>query len=1433
MIQCRHLRFPLFCGLLLVQLWIAGPTAAATLFGIVSERSGGVLAAGAEQFLDAHPDHEITLRTTEQIGRLSDRELTALWRQADVVLLAAVFGDAVPRLQRLLTTVPPEGDLIAFNGDRRLTRLSRWQGTTLFAGLDPSAIDALHAHPPEGRSQKAHRARLASEHPRQAPWLRARAYWQGRGSRNAAALLAWLLKRHDTAIEPTPPTPQAAIRYYHEGRVLNAGQVDLAGNRPVVAILDHDTGDQAGRRNLLDALCRQLTERGLQCLAALARWGGASARALEGLRRTVAPAPLAAVISLQDFVVGGGDAREQAARALKTLDVPVLKGIRLTDRTAAEWRLSDSGLPRDSVHYRVAMPEVQGIGQPLVLAAATPPRVDPRTGLEVSGTAPLKAQVAHMAERAHRWNVLREKPAAEKRVAIVYYNHPPGRHNIGADNLDVAASLWEILHRMRDAGYTTGALPESPKALLERMQERGVNLPEDRAALREMAPKVQRLAASDYREWFETLPVPARRELTDGPLGYLHAALRQAVDAGKPELGRTLLQRTVGDLHHLLEGLDHPARDRATDLLEQLAAVYRGALTAEGGWKQAERLIQALRGTGIETLRGWGAPPGKVMVHEGRMLLPGLRFGNVFIGPQPPRGWETDEELLHANTTIPPTHQYLGFYHWLHDRFQADAVVHLGRHSTYEFLPRRSVGLAADDYPAIVAGDIPGIYPYIVDGVGEGIQAKRRGLAVIVDHLTPPLQSTPLYDDLLELRQLVESYEAASDRPDNPARVEAVTAIREAIDRLELREELVASMQAELEVRGIRFEQVDDAMLVHEVSHYLTRLQEQFMPRGLHVFGRDWEPEAVTMMLESMGEEANREALTGSPAAEREALLAALEGRYVHPGKGNDPVRTPEALPTGRNFHALDGGVLPTRVGYRLGARLAAEARRKNQSSPDGREAVVLWASDTVRDEGAMIGFALDMLGVQPVWNSRGIVKGLERVELEASRVRRDVIGTTSGLFRDLYPNLLEWIDRAVLLALDASSERIRRDYPALAPALDGALERLGDLSDPGNEPLSINRVAAHWVDDARRALEGGTGPADAGVRASLRLFGDAPGAYGAGVNRLVERSGAWKDRTEVGEAYLHRMGHAYGAGVQGVSAHKDLKRALAGVEHTYLGRASNLYGLIDNNDAFDYLGGLSLAVETLTGTAPSNHVIEHADPENPTMAPLEQALLSELRGRFLNPAWLKPLMDHDYAGARTMGSEFFEYLWGWQVTNPEIVRGWVWDEVKKVYMDDALDLGLDEFLEEGRNVHVKTNMLAVMLVAAQKGFWQPDQATLKELAKEFTRLVAEHGLPGSGHTSPDHPVMKFVGKRLDAQTRTRLQEVLAAARDPDPTTEEPVTTRMAEITPEQPSHRPQETRGDERQATPTPSAPLWPLAALAGLLLLGGLINGGRHART
>ncbi|MBR9885625.1 MAG: cobaltochelatase subunit CobN, partial [Oceanospirillales bacterium] len=1222
-------------------------------------------------------------------------------------------------------------------------------------------------------------------------------------------------------------------------------------------VLDHQTGDLPGNWALHQRLCQGI---GLQCVSVLAAWGDASEEAV-ALIGELAPSDAPwAILSIQDFVIGGGDSREAVSERLKDLNVPVFKGIRVDEYNAQTYALSVNGLPVDSVYYRVAMPELQGVSQPEVLALASEARVDALTGVRLTLSKPLDDAVSRQQRRIERWLKLRQLSNHEKRVAIVYYNHPPGRHNIGADNLNVPQSLWEILKSLQAEGYETGDLPESPEALLDLLQQRGVNLPEDRKALEQMAPLVAHVDSDDYRQWFATLPQTVQQEMVYGPLGYLHARVKpllsdnqaQPIDPAVHAELQSLVQRTLGDLRHALDGVRNKGRERALDLLDQLSTRYQSLLTDSllpkertEQWQDADQLVDALVGMWIEGLRGWGEAPGRTMVWQGQILIPGLQFGNVFVGPQPPRGWELNEELLHANMSFPPPHQYLAFYHYLRDQFKADALIHVGRHSTYEFLPRRSVGMAEDDYPSLMIGDLPSIYPYIVDGVGEGIQAKRRGKAVMIDHLTPPLAVTELYDDLLGLRQLIESAEAASDVT---TRRRAVEDLRQRIDQLNLRDELVASMDEELKVRGIGFDEVDDEFLLHEVGHYLTKLQESFMPLGLHTFGRNWSQEAIDTMLSSMADGGAikpqwRQALDDSPRAEMTSLINALNGGFVIPGKGNDPIKTPQALPTGRNFHALDASLLPTPLGYTLGAELAQKARDQAAHSDNAgkKEAVILWASDAVRDEGAMVAFGLDMLGVKPVWNSRGIFKDLELLPLDKHRPRRhDVLFTTSGLFRDLYGRQLEWVDQAVLLALSASGETIARDYPALVPALEGALSPLDGLATRGEESLEANRVAAHWVDEVRQLLRenGDQASADLGRRASLRVFGTAPGAYGAGVNRLVERSGSWDSRTQVGEAYIKRMGHAYGMGMTGLSAQDDFVRQLEQVGRSYLGRASHLYGLIDNNDAFDYLGGLNLAVETVTGKAPESFVIQHANAEQARLDPLAQALGTELRGRFLNPQWIKPLMEEGYSGARTLGSEFVEYLWGWQVTSPEIIQSWVWDEVKAVYLDDTLDLGVDEFLKEGHNQQVRSNIMAVMLVAAQKGFWQTDDATLDELARSFADNILQYGIPGSGHTHARHPVYDFVMPRLAPDTAEALKQVLAASRMPNQeaaTDDAPSHIREIQLDqPESAAVEPEQASPErsEQASSPAPIM-IWPLLVLALLLIIGGLLRGrlgGKH---
>jgi len=1343
----------------------------ATVVGVVSERSAAEMAAGAERFLAAHPDHKVVLRTPEQISRLDGKALQSLIRQADALLLAAVFGDQVGRLERVIRAQLADRDfpLLAINGDRALTRLSRLDDRMVLEGLDNTTLNDLMKAPEPGADVKAHRAGLRERFPRQVPWLEGRGLYQGRTPEHLDALLRWMLVQTGLDLSVPNLPPRALIRYYRNGEAMEQPANLNLQPGPVVTLLDLDSGDRPGDRALLDATCGALEDRGIQCFAILSRWGGASLEAVRTLDSAVGPATLSGIVSLQDFTIGGGEGRRQVTEELTRLDVPVIKGLRLASRTANQWQLSIDGIPSDKVHYKLAMPELQGVSQPMVLATAEPEVIDENTGVALTLTQPVADRVETVADRLKRWRALQSKPNADKRVAIIYYNHPPGRQNIGADNLDVPASLYEMLTWLKAQGYDTGPLPESPEALTDLIQERGVSLPDDPRALREMVGEVASMDSDTYRRYLETLPAVVQQEMAHGPMGYLHERLEQAHGMGEKDLATGLLNRGIRDLRHLIEHIQHPDRKKALTRLDEYEALWQRRLNEGGHRRELEAGRDALLSTGIPGLQGWGEAPGQSMVVNDRLIFPGLRFGNIYIGPQPPRGWEVDEELLHANMTFPPTHQYVGFYHWLRDHYQADALVYLGRHSTREFLPRRRAGLTGDDYPDLLGGDLPLIYPYIVDGVGEGIQAKRRALGVMISHLTPPLAATELYDEVLELRQLVETWESANE-PDSPTRERALVMLREKIQELDISEDLEQEIAGEmgLSVDEVSVDELSPDLLVHEAGHYVTDMQEHFMPLGLHVFGRDWDKDMVDTMLSSMAGEAEtpeatwRQNLEISPASERQSFLAALEGRFVPPGQGNDPLRTPAVLPTGRNFHALSDDLIPTRVAWSLATELTVETMADKGRKKDESDALVLWASDTVRDEGVMIAFGMKLLGIRPIWNSRGIVKGLERLPAGPDTdtpVRRNVVFTTSGLFRDLYESQLEWLDLASRYALAGAAKTIETKHPQLTEALEQALSELPEaMREPGNETLATNEVAARWVADTRVLLAAGASAQDAGAEAAYRVFGTAPGAYGAGVNRLATRSGAWQDRQQLGNAYRRRMGHVYGKGSQGEPAHQAFDRQLQGVGHTYLGRASHLYGLLDNDDGFDFQGGLSNAVEHLRGEPPQNQVLQYADPKNPRVDSLQRALQVELRARNLNPQWLAPLMEHGYAGARTMGSDFLDNLWGWQVTSPQVLRSSMWDEINDVYFQDRHDLGLDDFLAEGHNVHVKTHMQAIALLAVKRGYWEADVFTRKALARDFAGNIIDHGLPGSGHTRPGHPLMDWVAEQLEPQQREAFE---------------------------------------------------------------------------
>jgi cobaltochelatase CobN len=655
-----------------------------------------------------------------------------------------------------------------------------------------------------------------------------------------------------------------------------------------------------------------------------------------------------------------------------------------------------------------------------------------------------------------------------------------------------------------------------------------------------------------------------------------------------------------------------------------------------------------------------------------------------------------------------------------------------------------------------VIGETPALYLYTVDGVGEGLQAKRRGLSVIIDHLIPPLKTTEAYGAVLELQQLVEQYEA-QDVPERQAAI--ARNLREKIAQAHFTSDLGAEVLSH-----------GDDTLVHTVGHFLEEFKTTFLPYGLHTFARPWDPEKVEVLADSMSrmqadqEESRREEFRGlieaSFAAERNALLRALDGRYVDPGKGNDPIRTPEALPTGRNFFAIDASVMPTRISFELARRLVAEAIALRDPMPEKLSAI-LWAVETVRDEGTTVSFVLQMLGIRPEWDTRGLVKDLHAVPLEElGRPRIDVVVTTSGLFRDLFGRLLMLLDKAFRVTLAASYHTIVREHPDLARELQQVLAVLEESQRYyGHDPLAQNYVARHWVEQLRQA------PALGGELALARIFGPAEGAYGAGISRVIEQAWTWQHRSEVTDVYLHRMSHAYTAREWGVSRAGLYQDALRGIDLSFHGRATNLYGVVDNDDYFDYFGGLSMAIEKINGRVPGNYVLFHADPERSRIEPLERFLARELRTRYFNPEWITGMMREGYSGARTISNKFVEFTWGWQVTNPDIIRDWMWDEVVDVYVRDKHNLGVTRWLSERQNAAALTNIAAILLTAADKGFWRATPETLSELATRMGELVAQHGPACSAHVCGNEHTQRFAAQWMRSDLRARFATVMAAAR--------------------------------------------------------------------
>lgn len=939
---------------------------------------------------------------------------------------------------------------------------------------------------------------------------------------------------------------------------------------------------------------------------------------------------------------------------LEKLNVPVINAITLYTQSENEWRKSPIGLNIFERAWQIAEPEMAGIIQPIVIASKEK-MIDKETGIEYIQGQPIPERIKRLTDRIKAWINLQDKPNKDKRVAIIYYNYPPGKQNIGASYLNVLPeSLWEILNRLKAEGYDIGSQEISKENLFNSVHNYARNIANwaqgelDKFV---MNGKPILIPISTYKRWFEELP----------------AGLKKAIisDWGEPEKSNIMT------------------------------------------WTDAN---------GIKYI-----------------VIPAVRYGNILLTPQPTRGWEQDVKKLYHSVTLAPHHQYVAFYLWLKKCFEADAVTHIGTHGTHEWLSGKEVGFTDCDSPEALIEDLPNIYPYIVDDVGEGLQAKRRGMAVIIDHMTPPFDKARLNKELKELAALISDYNVAKDKSLSLAESK-IAEIYTLAKRIGLLTDLG------LKTQGERLKAED----VEEMDDYIKDIMEKQTPFGLHTFGkspdekyRKTTAEAILSIEKGLSDQERKkkiadleERIIQSGERELDSFVAALSGKYIPAGQGNDPIRNPNSLPTGKNFYSFDPMRIPDMSTYKMGAQLAKELiegyKHRHGQYPD-KLTFNLWGVETIRHEGAMESQIMSLMGIKPKWDARGKVVGVEAIPRnELERARIDVTIVPSGLYRDLFSNLMDLLDKAVSLAKEQDEED--------------------------------NILRSNILKTKKMLIDNGISEDKAEKLASVRIFTVPSGAYGTNLSKVIPLSNTWDNEKQVADVYFMRMSYMYGQGFWGDKVNNQqstedisltlFKNALSGTKVAIHSRSGNVYATLDNDDFFQYLGGTAMAIRAVDGKTPEVYVTNMSNPKMPKQEALEKFMGREMRTRYLNPEWIRAMMKEGYAGARFI-DKVVEHLWGWQVTVPEAVDAAKWNEMYETYILDKNGLGIKDMFRQTKNMYAYQSVVARMIETVRKNYWKPDEKVVETLAKEYAESVKEVGLACCDHTCNNPLLTKFTSSVL------------------------------------------------------------------------------------
>lgn len=765
-----------------------------------------------------------------------------------------------------------------------------------------------------------------------------------------------------------------------------------------------------------------------------------------------------------------------------------------------------------------------------------------------------------------------------------------------------------------------------------------------------------------------------------------------------------------------------------------------------------------------QMLRDWGKPPGEILAVDGKLIVPGVRNGNIFIGLQPLRGFLEKAMEIYESTDLVMPHQYLAYYRWLKEEFGVHAIIHVGTHGTLEWLPGKSVGLSEECFPDIVLDDIPHLYPYIIDNPGEGTQAKRRSCAVILDHLIPAMMRADGYGEIQDLEMKLQDYFRAKNvRDDNKVRQ-----LLEEIDSDVRKHNLLNDLNLPDDISA---EELEEHLM--SLYHYLCDVKDNLIKDGLHIFGRAPAEERFTELLYSLTRLKNGDvpSLRGAIAETMGLDLHDLQDNTseMHPELGDlkgvlleevdkrsrelickmDEVEyeidsccsiADQLFPASAEvmkiveyicssvvpglkhttdeiknlLRGADGCYVPpgpSGAPTRGNAHLLPTGRNFYSIDPALIPTPAAWeVGKKLADQ--MVERHIEEEGSYPE-NVGVVVFATDTMKSGGDDIAyilwlmglRPVWSARGGIVTDIEIIPASELGRPRVDVTLRITGLFRDAFPNLIHMIDDGVKMIAALDESEEENYLLKHLRRELID----SIKAGMNEEQAQERALIRIFGCPPGTYGVGVGELVESS-KWDSKEDLANMYVAWGGHAYGRSFKGEKFPELFRMRLSQLDVTVKNQNSRETDILDNDDDYMYHGGMVSCVKAFGNKDPLSMIGDSSDPDRPRSRTVDEEGRFVFRSRVMNPKWLEGLKQHGYRGAQEL-SILVDYAFGWDAT-ADMMDDWMYQSLADKFLFDEQTR---QWIEEN-NPYALRQMAGRLLEAVQRGMWDADDESIQKL---------------------------------------------------------------------------------------------------------------------